>query len=252
MSVFLIHLLTVLLCIHFIQSKEISRDFSQCKGAENVLPPLNGEHKFVRQIENAALYSVSSKASTLHILHLYGTPYEMGLAHGTILKTEISSILMEFYLHVIKEAESNLPKIRANWLKKVEDELVNGTLDVVFDLTYQITKEFTPLYWEDELLGLSRGSGLSIRTIRNIHMLPEVIKAGCSMLGAWSKATTDPDNLFQLRALDWDTDGGLQRFPLVTVYHPTEGFGHSFAILNWPGFIGGLSGMSSAGNIFDL
>ncbi len=40
----------------------------------------------------------------------------------------------------------------------------------------------------------------------------------------------------QLRALDWDTDGGLQDYPVITIYHPrTTKLGHSFANVAWAG-----------------
>jgi exportin-7 len=40
----------------------------------------------------------------------------------------------------------------------------------------------------------------------------------------------------QLRALDWDTDGGLQDFPVITIYHPrTSKLGHAFANVAWAG-----------------
>jgi isopenicillin-N N-acyltransferase like protein len=48
-------------------------------------------------------------------------------------------------------------------------------------------------------------------------------KGSCSMFGAWGAALKNPNTLMQLRALDWVTDGGLQNFPQITVYHPTKG-----------------------------
>jgi hypothetical protein len=40
----------------------------------------------------------------------------------------------------------------------------------------------------------------------------------------------------QLRALDWDTDGGLQDHPVITIYHPgTSKLGHPFANVAWAG-----------------
>jgi hypothetical protein len=43
-----------------------------------------------------------------------------------------------------------------------------------------------------------------------------------SIFASWDSATPD-GRLVQLRALDWDTSGPLQSYPLVTVYHPNEG-----------------------------
>ena len=57
----------------------------------------------------------------------------------------------------------------------------------------------------------------------------------CSLFGLWGKATLGGKTL-QLRALDWDTDGGLQDYPVITIYHPnTPKLGHPFANVAWAG-----------------
>lgn len=70
--------------------------------------------------------------------------------------------------------------------------------------------------------------------------------AQCSLYGLWGKATLGGKTL-QMRALDWDTDGGLQDYPVITVYHPlTPKLGHAFVNVAWAGYIGVLTGMSSS------
>lgn len=119
-------------------------------------------------------------------------------------------------------------------------------LDAVLEATYLATKEYTPPYFYDELQGLADGSGLEYMQLVRIHMFPELIKASCSMFGAWGAAVANTTgNFYQLRALDWSTDGPFQQFPTVIVYHPSNN-GHDFSILTWSGFIGGLTGYSSA------
>jgi len=45
----------------------------------------------------------------------------------------------------------------------------------------------------------------------------------------------------QLRALDWDTDGGLQDYPVITIYHTlTSKLGHPFANVAWAGKSAGI------------
>jgi len=79
-----------------------------------------------------------------------------------------------------------------------------------------------------------------------LAMFPELIKASCSMIGSWGPAIAKTDGtLYQLRALDWSTDGPFQQFPVVFVYHPSD-YGHAFAEMSWAGFVGALTGFSSA------
>ena len=45
-------------------------------------------------------------------------------------------------------------------------------------------------------------------------MIPEYTRAGCSILGAWGKATAN-NHLIQLRALDWDNNNPLNKYPII-------------------------------------
>ena len=75
-------------------------------------------------------------------------------------------------------------------------------------------------------------------------MIPELLKASCSMLGAWNQATID-GKLFQLRSLDWEEHAPLHSYPTVVVYHPTEANSIPFANIGFPSFIGSISGFSA-------
>lgn len=75
-------------------------------------------------------------------------------------------------------------------------------------------------------------------------MLPELIKAQCSIVGAWGSATAS-GSLVQLRALDWDTDGPFQQYPVLATFHPTGGYAHT--TLGWAGLVGAITGFSSSG-----
>lgn len=99
------------------------------------------------------------------------------------------------------------------------------------------------------------------------------------MFGAWGPATASTGKTMQLRALDWDIDGPFKDYsagvcgaaavpttwrvaapgrpspqrhvslvPAVIVYHPAEnaGLGHAFANVGFIGWIGALTGQSSA------
>eukprot|EP00003_Mantamonas_plastica_P024434 TRINITY_DN454_c0_g1_i3.p1 TRINITY_DN454_c0_g1~~TRINITY_DN454_c0_g1_i3.p1 ORF type:complete len:265 (+),score=73.77 TRINITY_DN454_c0_g1_i3:1278-2072(+) len=78
-------------------------------------------------------------------------------------------------------------------------------------------------------------------------MLPELVKAGCSLFGATKSATPNPTDLIQLRSLDWDANGPLQKCSAVMVYHyDNTSHGIDYANIGWCGFIGVVSGVSSS------
>ena len=59
----------------------------------------------------------------------------------------------------------------------------------------------------------------------------------------------------QLRALDWDTDGPFQAFPVVTIRHPKDApptatpakRSNAFATVGYAGDVGAITGYSAAG-----
>ncbi|RME00691.1 MAG: hypothetical protein D6814_03060 [Calditrichaeota bacterium] len=74
-------------------------------------------------------------------------------------------------------------------------------------------------------------------------MIGEASEWHCSLFVAWGKATAADGHLYQLRALDYETEANIQKYPTIAVYVPEEG--HPFANLGWAGVTGAVSGISS-------
>jgi len=129
--------------------------------------------------------------------------------------------------------------------EELADFIAEYGLAAALDLTYEMTSYFSGSYFFEEMKGISDASGIDYDTIVQLHMLPELVQAQCSILGAWNSATAD-GSLLQLRALDWDTSGPMQNFPVVTIYHPNSDMGQAFANVGWAGWISSITGMSSA------
>lgn len=218
-----------------------------CTGVANNSPLFTGEPILLRSTKNGKLYTVGNRSETLYpmfVLHTWGTPYEMGYAHGILLKTEATNLIRNMYKHI----ESTLDQYLNFLPQKLKEIIERLGLDIALDLTYEMTRFYTPKYWEEEMHGLADASGVPFNDILRLHMLPELIKAGCSMFTAYGEATPN-GNLLQLRALDWDTQANLQIYSVVQVRHPNQdgSFGHAFATLGWAGWLSGLTGMSSNG-----
>ena len=54
---------------------------------------LTGDPVFVRKVTNAALYTVGSGDDTISVVHLWGTPYAMGFAHGVLMNSTARSFV---------------------------------------------------------------------------------------------------------------------------------------------------------------
>jgi len=80
-------------------------------------------------------------------------------------------------------------------------------VDAALEATWVFTRRYTPSHFVDEIRGISDATGVEYNKLLWLHMFPELIKAACSMYGAWGPATAKSMNgtLLQLRALDFDT-----------------------------------------------
>jgi len=213
----------------------------------NLNPILTGDAVFVKSIKNAKLYTVGAGDDTIPVVHLWGTPYEMGYAQGAIMNQTAQNLVNSVWNYLESQVEqainSTFHKLRP-WFVDLVSEF---GMDTALDLTYDATRRYTGKYFEEEIRGMADATGLSEAKIRRIHMIGELTKGSCSMYGAWGSATAATgSNLMQLRALDWDIDGPFRNFPQITVYHPTDPRnGHAFANIGWTGWIGAITGISS-------
>lgn len=66
-------------------------------------------------VANGSLYVAEAQiANSLNILHVYGTPYAMGYAHGQIFQKEISEMVPQFIEYLDSQVAQYF-----QWLPKV-------------------------------------------------------------------------------------------------------------------------------------
>jgi hypothetical protein len=209
-------------------------------GPENTHPIQTAPPTFVRKVENGSLWTVSQGDQTVDVLHLYGRPYDWGYAHGTLMKEKLSHFYPEVYAYVAEQI--NAAAANNTFLQWVLDVGINAALD----LSFERTKGSLQPYVLEEIQGLSDGSGVPFKHVRNLMWVGELTRGGCSMFGAWGDATSNNmGKLLQLRALDWDIDGPFKNYAAVITYHPADPTdGHAFANLAFVGFTGSVTGFS--------
>jgi len=208
---------------------------------------------FVSEIKNAKLYSAGGPPggdTAVPIVHLWGTPYEMGYAHGKILGPSIKQFYGGVWDYLKVQVEQALNGTDHNLKPSMAALIAEYGLETTLELEVKATLPWTGDYFNQELQGLADATGVPFARVQQIHMIGELTKGSCSMYGAWGDATkaSQRGGLLQLRALDWDMDGPFKNHPEIAVYHPTpnSGNGHAFANVAWAGFIGSITGMSSA------
>ncbi|MBS0264379.1 MAG: peptidase C45 [Planctomycetes bacterium] len=160
------------------------------------------------------------------VLHLKGTPYEMGYQHGALYKQHV------------RENMDNL-------LVKRGDQTVQvGPLKVkprsVIDSITAVQKKHVPeKYWE-ELRGLSAAADIKYQDAVAGNFIPELFH--CSGFAIMNTATKD-GTLYHGRVLDYAIDWELQDHAVLIVAEPEGGI--PFVNVTYAGFIGSVTGMNA-------
>ncbi|MCP4639155.1 MAG: hypothetical protein GY851_01910 [bacterium] len=169
--------------------------------------------------------SIGEGADEIPLLIVEGTPYEMGKAFGSLMKTEIQTLFnrVRVGLELVGEERHTPESLDAAWAQ---------------------LEPHTDERFKEEMRGLADGAELPLEDVVRLHTFPAVSDYACSAAAMWGEATKD-DHLYQIRNLDWIMEGGFQDYPVVVVYVPDEGVPH--VNVTFAGFIGCNTGMNAEG-----
>lgn len=159
------------------------------------------------------------------VLHLAGTPREMGFQQGKLVGD-----LAKIALQNIVDNQTDLGK---------SDEYTAYLL--MRDDMHAALRPHIPARFVEEMQGLSEGSGIPYEQIEAGNLFPAAFH--CSGIALRGKATKD-GQLWHVRILDYMTKMGLQDLALITIREPE---GHKrWLDVGFAGFIGTVTGMNEA------
>ncbi len=161
------------------------------------------------------------------VLHVRGTPYEMGYQHGALLKE-----------HVHENMDFLMAALSSPTLVKLGSFKINPRSAIRGICEFQ-RKHIPPSYYE-ELAGLAAGAEIDEDDIRIGNFLPELMH--CSGFAMMNSATKD-GTLYHGRVLDYAIDWRLQEHAVLMVAEPTGGI--PFVNVTYAGFIGSVTGMNA-------
>jgi hypothetical protein len=159
------------------------------------------------------------------VLHLKGSPYDMGFQHGTLLKDVIASNIQR-----IVDNQGDMGK---------SDEYL--AYKMMRPMMHDMLRRHIPERFKEEMRGLADGSGVSYADIEAGNLFPAAFH--CSGIALRGAATRD-QSLYHVRILDYMTMLGLQEAALVIVQQP-DGL-RSWLNVGFAGFIGSVTGMNDA------
>jgi hypothetical protein len=161
------------------------------------------------------------------VLHLKGTPYEMGFQHGTLLRKDVRENL-DHLLNVKGEQEV----LELGPLRVKPRQLIATIV--------QTQKPFVPTEYQEEIRGLAEGAGVSFEDARVANFIPEMFH--CSGFAVMNSATKD-GTLYHGRVLDYSIDWRLQEHCVLVVAEPQGGI--PFVNVTYAGFVGSVTGMNA-------
>ena len=163
----------------------------------------------------------------LLVLHVKGSPYEMGYQHGKLLRSHVRAlmrVLLDEFAGQTFKLSSSGPEVR-----------VREFLRVLF----QAQRPFYRKRFIQEMKGLADGAGIPLQRVFVANHLPELFH--CSGFALIGRATVGGEVLHG-RVLDYMTDAHLQDHAVLIVAEP-EGF-NAFVNVGFAGFIGSVTGIN--------
>jgi predicted choloylglycine hydrolase len=181
----------------------------------------------------------------LRVVHVWGSPREMGLQQGRALRAEIHDGLQRYMRD----------KVEKDWGYPVGYQR---------QCAASMAKHVPPEYVE-EMRGIAEGAGVPYETVLLLHTHADMVHFGhewgqvtdgrqrkkesllCSNFVAFGPATVG-GKVYHGRNLDWTTGTGIQKNAVLLIAEPTGGI--PYALLAWAGCIGGVTGMNAEGITF--
>jgi hypothetical protein len=174
------------------------------------------------------------------VLRLWGTPREMGFAHGALLRREILALVEGYALGVVPGATLDAAGPLYDGVAKIAPELREEAEGIVAGMQANGGARIEAL-----------GRDLSARDLLVLNAMTDLLSIGCSSVSAWGPATADDDRLSGapaiVRNLDWSDDDDLLRQQLVIAYAPSDPERQEVVSIAFAGYIGCLSCMNEGG-----
>ncbi len=163
------------------------------------------------------------------VLHVKGSPYDMGFQQGTLLKDDIRELVRFLFDEKAKELKIDVAGLK---LRPDPKTLIASIA--------QGQKKYVPERFFEELRGVADGAGMTVEEVTVANFIPEMFH--CSGFALSGSATKD-GTLYHGRILDYGCDWRLQDHAVLTIAEPDGKI--PFCNVTYAGFIGSVTGMNA-------
>ena len=161
------------------------------------------------------------------VLHVKGTPYEMGYQHGALLSDDCKSLLQYMFDEKLKET-------------KIEYLGVQVPIQQAVSAIFALQRPYIPTRYIEEMQGLANALHIDPQTVFVANSIPEFFH--CSGFALLSEIT-QPGTILHGRVLDYGVDWKLQEHAVLIVAQPDGKI--PFVNVTFSAFIGSVSGMNN-------
>ncbi|WP_159429930.1 C45 family autoproteolytic acyltransferase/hydolase [Halarsenatibacter silvermanii] len=172
-----------------------------------------------------------SQIGPVDLIRVEGSPYEMGYQQGALLSEEIAELIDLMYEEAFALQEESLPR------RLVAEFYMRRAALSFFGQT--------PDRFRREMQGIADGAEADLYDILLLNVYDELFNlAGCTNIAVWGENTRE-NELLMGRNLDYYYPQIMYDRQVVTHYIPEEG--SQFAAVDFPGYIGVLTGLNQQG-----
>jgi len=174
------------------------------------------------------------------VLRVWGTPAQMGRAHGALLREEILEIVDGYALDVIPPATLDAAGVLFGAAAEVSPRLLEEAEAVITGMQDAGGAHVPRL-----------GRELRASDLLVLNAMTDLLAIGCSSVSAWGSATDGAPELAGaptlVRNLDWSEDPELLRNQVIFVFRPDDPARQPVVSVAFAGYLGCLSCMNEAG-----
>ena len=155
------------------------------------------------------------------VVYLTGSPYEIGLAHGTLCKREILEVNRQYFEYF--------------------NQFLDDSSDKWEDFSKELKKRIPQEYLE-EMRGISDGSQIEFDKILFLNALSTISMANKCFAFSFRETNS---KIITFRQIDNDPKSHLYKNMILYIIKPQKGY--SFAAILNPGWVDGETGMNEHG-----
>ncbi|MEM6990290.1 MAG: C45 family peptidase [Myxococcota bacterium] len=188
----------------------------------------------------AEVHGTLTERGGQRVLHVWGTPQEMGYAHGRLLRDSIMEVLQDYALGVIPAGALTTAGMVYGTVADISPELRAEAQGIVDGMKSAGDIEIPAL-----------GRELTATDLLLVNAMTDLVAVGCSSVSAWGSAT-EADTTLEgsaavVRNLDWSDEPALLRNQLLIAFEPSDPTRQPVLSVGFAGYIGCLSCVNERG-----